>query len=48
MGEDEHHLLYIVGAPKGTLIVAITVDPDGWDTLGPYWQEVVDSIEFAS
>lgn len=38
---------YIVDATDGTLIVWFEIAPDQLETLLPYWEQIVDTIEFA-
>jgi hypothetical protein len=47
-GDGEEYRFYIIDAPAGTLIVVIGIDPSTWDTLAPYWDEVIESIQFTS
>lgn len=47
LGETFRYRLYVVDAPDGTLVVLLEVAEEEVDTLFPYWEENVDSIEFA-
>ena len=45
-GNEIRDQFYIIDAPAGTLIVIFAIDPDEWDTLAPYWEQILASIEF--
>ena len=47
LGNDYRIRFYIVDTIDGTLVIWMEATPDDWDTLGPYWEEVITSIEFA-
>ena len=46
-GEMFRNRFYVVDAPAGTLVIWFEIVRDEWDTLLPYWEEIVTSIEFA-
>lgn len=46
LNENQQHRFYIVDAPDGTLVVWLEIDPEAWNTLAPYWQQITESLRF--